>query len=196
MKVTKSETQKESDTIEVYLAMPIEPNALSHPEHPLWVQIFELCDESSTGTLFLASDNNKPGQIVVEEGMVTAVSYAGVFGEDALLILSELPDIRFSYQDKMVYPVIEKVPATDTAALLVALGYVKRTIEKNITYRGQSPDAAEPEQPEAKTKTVTYRGQTVLVESDNSASQSSVSGDSETKKDKPVKMYRGRPVID
>ncbi|MGB0734321.1 MAG: hypothetical protein ACPGPF_11160, partial [Pontibacterium sp.] len=139
--------------------------------------------------------NNKPGQVVIEAGMLSAASYDGVFGVDALAMLKDIPDIRFSFTQGMVYPVVEQLDPSETPQILIAMGLVEKDEQSELTYRGQHTTPNEPAL-EGKKKTMTYRGQTVQIEEpDSKASASGISQEPSTKK-KPTRMYRGRPVYD
>lgn len=93
------------------------------PLYELWKTLFYNCEAGSTGTLFIATDENRSGQIVLHKGRLIGAAYNGEYNLTALMTLTYLQDARFSYTPDLVFPIPETLLPEESALLLEQLGF-------------------------------------------------------------------------
>ncbi|MDO6451956.1 hypothetical protein Q4490_00130 [Neptunomonas phycophila] len=135
-----------------------------------WMPLFENCKEKKTGTLFIATDENKAGQVVLNYGRLVGVAYSGLVNESAIAKLSELArtsELRFSFSSNLQYPLLYVLDEDEGDALLESLGFIAE-VEPEATPVIDYPTAEDEENSQENTKPKSeriYRGQRVLEES-------------------------------
>ena len=133
-----------------------------------------LCRAADTGTFFITTTDNKACHIVLDEGHITAMSFASHRGED---VISQLPFIKvagFSFKPQMKMPLSSRAAIDDGDKVLAALGlhHPDNTVHHSKRmYRGT--EIEETPQPVRMQKP-----------------------DSDPAAKKPVRMYRGHKLED
>jgi hypothetical protein len=89
----------------------------------MWKSLFECCRSAQTGSLFIATKENKAGQIVINEGRLVGIAYAGLTNEEAVRKLEEVGELRFSFTPQIQFPLKEVLPKEQAHELLEAMGY-------------------------------------------------------------------------
>jgi len=89
----------------------------------LKMALFEHCDRKDTGTLFVATDDNRSAQIVLFKGTLQGVACSGECNSTALKALASLTRLKFSFTPELIYPVPETLLPEQGQALLEVLGY-------------------------------------------------------------------------
>lgn len=137
--------------------------------------LFRHCHAKACGSFFLVTSDNRSAQVVLYKGNLIGVNYADLSANQALLELFSMSDLRFSFQNDLIYPVRDTLIADDAFALLQGFGFVsivedihEDTIEAEVVtepysqdsglmYRGQKvyKDQAKP----LKRSHLVYRGQ-------------------------------------
>ncbi|WP_370298284.1 hypothetical protein [Pontibacterium sp.] len=182
------------------------------PLYELWKTLFYNCETGNTGTLFIATDQNRSGQIVLHKGRLIGAAYNGEYNLSALMALSYLQDARFSYSPDLIFPVPETLLPEESALLLEQLGFQDYLNEPVSTPEPLAPptDIPRAEHPDtspstldatqsaehtedvsdtAQTITCIYRGQKVVKSVAPTIQAASKSKSS-------VKIYRGQVVQD
>lgn len=176
------------------------------PLYGLWKTLFHNCEAGNTGTLFIATDQNRSGQIVVHKGRLIGAAYNGEYNLSALMALSYLQDARFSYSPDLIFPVPETLLPEESALLLEQLGfqdYLNEPLNKPELVEQPAEVPPEPSQEAAastspttlseettdtvQTVTCIYRGQKVVKTIAPSTQMNSKTKGS-------VKIYRGQVV--
>lgn len=180
------------------------------PLYELWNTLFYNCEAGNTGTLFIATDQNRSGQIVLHKGRLIGAAYNGEYNLSALMALSYLRDARFSYSPDLIFPVPKTLLPEESALLLEQLGfqdYLDEPVSKpepvevpEIPSHDEhphvsisTPDATQTDEhtldasDTAQTITCIYRGQTVVKTVAQATQATSPSKGS-------VKIYRGQVV--
>lgn len=117
--------------------------------------LLKLCYEKLTGTLFIASESNRSGQVVINDGSLIGLNYCGLNTQEAFNSLIESQNLRCSFTPDLLFPVNEALQPEAALDLLETIGYSEKIEEAEPE---PAPEAvAEP--PE--TNTVIYRGQKV-----------------------------------
>lgn len=93
------------------------------PLYSLWLDLFKHCDEGDTGTLFIATTENRSGQLVIHRGHLIGAAYGGKYNFQALSALSVLDDARYSYTPDLIFPIPETLLPVDAKTLLDQLGF-------------------------------------------------------------------------
>ena len=155
----------------------------------LWKGVFEHCIKGDTGSYFLASDENKSGQVVVENGRLVTVVYAGAFAQEAVEKLKALKSLKFSFSPDLVFPSALKLSEHEAEVLLDSLGF-EEAFDSHISNNQQvvaeqdsevASQASEPEYVE-----ITYRGQKIKRLKETATNTKSSS----------QRIYRGQVVKD
>ncbi len=88
----------------------------------LWYALFDHCKSERTGTFFLACADNKSGQVVLHNGQILGLTYAGENGEPAVEALNQARGLRFSFTDDLIFPLQETLLPDQAQTLLRQLG--------------------------------------------------------------------------
>jgi len=151
-----------------------------------WKPLFAYCEDKRTGTLFIATHENKAGQIVLSLGRLVGVAYSGLVNEQAISKLTDIAstsELRFSFSSDLQYPLIYVLDASESEALLKEMGYVAAPEPQVALMEMDSSSDTEEVLPEAKSRKSEriYRGQKVLEETPSDPKSSH-------------RVYRGRVV--
>jgi len=131
----------------------------------LKLAVFAHCDRGDTGTLFVATGDNRSAQIVLFKGGLQGIACSGEYNADALKSLAEQSQLKCSFTPDLVYPVPETLLPEQGQALLESLGYqpgktVISASEPATASRGRSEEVAAKRPPSSVTLRV-YRGQVI-----------------------------------
>ncbi|GGB94436.1 hypothetical protein GCM10011352_20610 [Marinobacterium zhoushanense] len=151
----------------------------------LWNALFETCHQERSGTFFLACADNKSGQVVLHNGHLIGICYAGEYGERAIDRLTVTQQLRFSFTADLIFPVAETLLPEQAAALLRGLGYADYLVRDGA----ESGRLIHREGDVSKQVVRVYRGR--AIEEPVVDNQSVRSGDELVK---PARIYRGRAV--
>ena len=110
----------------------------------MWKSLFECCRDAKTGSLFIATKENKAGQVVVKDGILVGIAYAGLCNHEAVEKLESVGELRFSFTPGVQFPLKETLTEEASAELLQAMGYEAPAIEP----LEEASDAVETQQPE------------------------------------------------
>ena len=119
--------------------------------------LLELCYEKLTGTLFIASESNRSGQVVINNGSLIGLNYCGLNTQEAFNCLIESQNLRCSFTPDLLFPVSEALQPEAALDLLETIGYSEK-MDEDEDEPDPIPEAVA-EAPE--TNTVIYRGQKV-----------------------------------
>ncbi len=117
----------------------------------LETSLFKYCLEGKTGTLSIATNDNKSCQIIINNGEIIAVTLARLKGIDAINKLIEVGFSRATFNQDLQLPFKEEARIESSHKLLVSLGYDsyqtnsdieedKPTKSSKRMYRGQIID--------------------------------------------------------
>ncbi len=122
--------------------------------------LFTRLDAGTTGTLFVATDDNHAAQIVLFKGQLLGLAYAGTSNADALSALMHLKTLRFSFTPELVYPLADTLLPDQSQRLLQGIGY--RPQPKQVEAQPQPAPEPEPAEAAPRSKTLrVYRGQVI-----------------------------------
>lgn len=163
--------------------------------------LFNVCLEQSTGTFFVATEDNKSCQIVIERGVLTMSSFGQDKGLAALIEFKALKTGRFSFSSNLVLPMDESATIQHSPEALEFLGYEKYQQALRTPAVEPESEVAEPV-PEMATRTERrivrmYRGQPIYEEVEVTKPLSGAPDnniDRNIQSNKPARMYRGRVV--
>ena len=93
------------------------------PLYSLWLELFEHCHAGDTGTVFIATQENRSGQLVIHRGHLIGAAYGGEYNYQALSALSVLDNARYSYTADLIFPIPETLLPDDATILLDQLGF-------------------------------------------------------------------------
>jgi hypothetical protein len=116
--------------------------------------LLELCYEKLTGTLFIASESNRSGQVVINNGSLIGLNYCGLNTQEAFNCLIESQNLRCSFTPDLLFPVSEALQPEAALDLLETIGYSEK-MDEDEDEPDPIPEAVA-EAPE--TNTVIYRG--------------------------------------
>ncbi|SEG24703.1 hypothetical protein [Marinobacterium lutimaris] len=119
----------------------------------LWHALFDHCEAERTGTFFLACADNKSGQIVLHNGQILGLTYAGANGDGAAEALNRAQGLRFSFTAELIFPLQETLLPEQAQALLSQLGIAEYQ-------RAESP-ASKPQTEVPRRSVRIYRGRVV-----------------------------------
>lgn len=125
----------------------------------LYKEIFSYSQQPSTGTLFLATDENRSGQVVFHQGALLGVSYAGEANHRAISLLAEQSSIRLSFTENLIFPLPETLLPEDSSEMLLLMGLAAEPEKAPQTEVLQA--AVEPIAETRPKKQRIYRGQVV-----------------------------------
>lgn len=151
-------------------------------EH-LWGKVFELCASQQTGAFVI--EGAKSGQVVVANGRLVCVMYAGAIGQEAVNIInaSELDSVTASAG--LMFPAAAGLSEAKGEAILDGLNYTGY-LDGSLVF-GEAAVTDEPSK-EPEYIEVTYRGQKIRKLKETN--QDPVEGK------KSVRIYRGQVVKD
>lgn len=147
--------------------------------------LFEHCHVARSGSFFIATADNRSAQVVLHKGQLLGVNYAEYQADQALEILLTRTDIRYAFQDELIYPLRETLLPDMALALLNRHGYSTYCQSLSVTDQDVSIEreaegyTASAEAPE---RVMMYRGQKVVKDKKRSPTPS-------------VRIYRGQPII-
>lgn len=122
----------------------------------LYLDIFAKCSSAVSGTWFLASEENRSGQVVIHNGQLLGISYGGEANSKALESLLKLQTVRHSFTPELIYPVPETLFPEDARDLLEMMGWEdSKGTQQHETVEEKAIDV-----PATKTVRI-YRGQVV-----------------------------------
>ncbi|MEE9425225.1 MAG: hypothetical protein V3V18_09635 [Methylococcales bacterium] len=157
----------------------------------LFNAIFKCCLEKTTGTFFVATEDNRSCQIVIEQGIVTSSSFSERRGFHAIIELQKLKTARFSFSKNLILPMDDSAKISDSVAVLKQLGFERFVVAEK---KNHAIDLKT--QRKAKAHRI-YRGQPIYDTVNHTETQSdrSINNKGSITK-KPVRMYRGQIVND
>lgn len=117
--------------------------------------LLKVCWEKLTGTVFIASESNRSGQIVINQGALIGLNYCGLSNEEAFKTLVNSQNLRCSFTPDLLFPIAESLQPDAALHLLEKIGYSEEVIEAE-----PAPIEA-PDEITDKASTVIYRGQVV-----------------------------------
>ncbi|WP_420554179.1 hypothetical protein [Neptuniibacter marinus] len=117
--------------------------------------LLKVCWEKLTGTVFIASESNRSGQIVINQGALIGLNYCGLSNEEAFKTLVNSQNLRCSFTPDLLFPIAESLQPEAALHLLKKIGYSEEVIEAE-----PAPIEA-PDEITDKASTVIYRGQVV-----------------------------------
>lgn len=135
----------------------------------LKLAVFAHCDRGDTGTLFVATGDNRSAQIVLFKGGLQGIACSGEYNAEALSSLAEQSQLKCSFTPELVYPVPETLLPEQGQALLESLGYQpgkavisasEQASEPARVSAGRAGSAATKSPPSSVTLRV-YRGQVI-----------------------------------
>lgn len=143
--------------------------------HELMEQLVALCRRRSTGTLFIASEDNRAVSFVLKEGDIISCSFGHFRGISAVEQIKQLVAGSCSFSEKIFFSLMEETNLPSTMDILELLGY-------------PCPDLAELESlsHSHKVASAVYRGAVVKVEANGESST--------VPPKKSLRMYRGQVV--
>jgi hypothetical protein len=86
------------------------------PFSEIIIELKKLCDTKTTGTLFIATKKNRAAQVMIENGEIVFIYFAGKRGQKALSLMSEIQAGTFRFQAGKV--ISKRLPLPDTNAIL------------------------------------------------------------------------------
>ncbi len=79
------------------------------------------CRERQTGVAYIVSENNRSGQIMLDQGAIVYVYYSNKRGEEAIDLLAVMESCRYRFQEGTLSVTPMELPATgDILSLLVS----------------------------------------------------------------------------
>lgn len=85
--------------------------------------LFIHCAKEKSGTLSIATNNNKSCQIIINKGEIIAVTMSRLMGIEAIRELLEIGFTRASFNQDLELPFKEEARITSSMNLLESLGY-------------------------------------------------------------------------
>jgi len=132
--------------------------------------LLKVCREKLTGTVFIASESNRSGQIVINQGALIGLNYCGLNNEEAFNTLVNSQNLRCSFTPDLLFPIAESLQPEAALHLLEKIGYSEEIIETE-----QAP-IEEPDEIAEEVNTVIYRGQVVERKKDKPKAERKKSG--------------------
>ncbi|TCK08403.1 hypothetical protein [Marinobacterium mangrovicola] len=127
---------------------------MANETEALWHALFDHCESERSGTFFLACADNKSGQIVLHNGQILGLTYAGETGDQAVKALNLASALRFSFTADLIFPLQETLLPEQAQALLLQLGIAD--------YQNSQPETVEQPKVSAPRRSVRiYRGRVV-----------------------------------
>lgn len=124
----------------------------------VWKALIEKSRSKSTGTFLLATQENRAGKIVIQDGTLVGITYGKKTNMDALEILTQLDEIRYSFNDNLLFPIRSKLNDRDIGIVMELLGFEQY---KSQTNPPSSPNIISKKKTQGKQH---YRSQTIPEE--------------------------------
>ncbi len=90
------------------------------PFQDLIAQLHQVCQERRTGTLFIATDDNRLARISVEQGQIVFLAFQTKRGAEALPLMRQINAGRSRFEDGMI-TAVSKIPLPSTDEMLAYL---------------------------------------------------------------------------
>ncbi|MFH0783791.1 MAG: DUF4388 domain-containing protein [Pseudomonadota bacterium] len=84
--------------------------------------IGSLCKNKSTGTLFIATGDNRSAQIMLDKGEIVYIFFSSKRGQEALSLMSTIQDARYRFQEGGVVSRRMQLPPTQAILQSLASG--------------------------------------------------------------------------
>lgn len=84
--------------------------------------IGNLCKNRSTGTLFIATGDNRSAQIMLDKGEIVYIFFSSKRGQEALSLMSTIQDARYRFQEGGSVSRRMQLPPTQTILQALASG--------------------------------------------------------------------------
>lgn len=136
------------------------------------------CTDKKTGTFFITTAENRACHILIEDGMVSALSYGRLRGKDVVDVLADIDIERYAFKDGTKMPLAGRAFVDDGYDVLLALNL--------------NPDSTT--NVRTKPKRI-YRGQVIQDDELSTTKSSSEKASTKTQK-KKVRIYRGHILDD
>lgn len=150
---------------------------------------FQHCYQRSTGTIFISTPDNRSAQVVLNDGIVQGANYVDQPSYDALNVLLDMEDIRFSFNAGLLFPVRIPLSGSQSITLLEEQGYMGFLQQQALLEQEQLNEAdAEPEKTADEVRY--YRGQVVQKSRSQQQDSDTLTG----VKPQSVRIYRGQKV--
>ena len=134
--------------------MPSESNS----DATLETCLFKQCEEGRTGTVSIATNNNKSCQIVITNGEIIAVTLARLKGYDAINELLKVGFKRASFNQDLQLPFKEDARIDSSHKLLIKLGYDSFNVKPKESENNEN--SSKPDEKNPSTQRM-YRGQII-----------------------------------
>ncbi len=176
--------------------------------------LFKHCLEQATGTLFIATEDNRSCQIVLKQGALTKVSYGQDKDHSALNLLKSLNTGRYSFSSNLILPMDDAATIENSAEALNFLGFEKylashtpaeqeievaEAVEEIESEADRMNESSTDNDLSSTRQKTMYRGREVKaieavekVENEANSTRDSSNNDQASKK--PKRMYRGREI--
>lgn len=141
------------------------------------------CQADASGSFFLATNDNRSAQVVLQEGKLLGVNYLGLPAVDALEALLAMSGLRHTFQAELLYPLHETLQPGLTESLLQRLKVESEEAEvtKRESIALERSECVQNDSVETHAKVLMYRGQKVIKE----VSHTSRTG---------IRIYRGQRI--
>ncbi|WP_028582697.1 hypothetical protein [Desulfogranum japonicum] len=107
-----------------------------HTTREIAEDLAKRCRERQTGVAYIVSENNRSGQIMLDQGTIVYVYYSNKRGEEAIDLLAVMDSCRYRFQEGSLSVTPMKLPATgDILRLLVG-----KSIPETDVKDAQHPD--------------------------------------------------------
>lgn len=154
--------------------------------------LFNYCLKKATGTFFVATEDNKSCQIVIEQGDLTKSAFSQLKGVAALMEFKKLKSGRFSFTKNLILPLGDSAKINNSDLVLNRLG-IEQFKELQELAKGEY-EVAKPNT-ERKIKSM-YRGKPIYETLSDAYLKSTQSADGDITLKKPKRIYRGQVVTD
>ncbi len=156
----------------------------------LWKTLIEKCQAQLTGTIFLVTEENRSGKIIIQQGKLTGISYGGKHNMDAFTMISGFSNIRHSFTHDHVFPLREKLSVEEAKTVMKELGlkeYQQQMEQEKLT-------AKEPKKHSLATGEEINRGSSRLYRGQEVHTKPIFAEKREKKNIGSPRVYRGRTI--
>ncbi len=94
--------------------------------------LFKNCYSRKTGTVFITTADNRSCQIVLTNGVITALYLRKILGIKAVLELAKVGFKNCSFTENLQYPLTEDAKIDSSDDVLKFLGYTKTEVPQKI----------------------------------------------------------------
>lgn len=91
--------------------------------------LFALVDKGASGTVFVATEDNRASQVVLLNGRLQGAACNGLYNVAAFDVLAAMAELRFSFTPELIYPVVDSLLPVQGERLLQQLGYSHPRLE-------------------------------------------------------------------